>query len=208
MGRFLDFRYKRVSHSATVEDLVKELVRKSIHICAAFVPFFAMWQFWFTVIALANITVLYCIFELMRLKGLTVPVISKLTQIASRKRDEGKFVLGPVTLSIGVLISLLIFSPKVATVAVFSLAFGDGLASLIGKIYGQKHFSKLKKKTVAGSLACFFGVFLSLLFITRSVFQSFLIALITTIVEVIPLKDFDNILIPIVAGLFAMMIGI
>lgn len=199
---FKRFLYKNFSHSATVEDMIKETVRKSIHISSAFTVLLAHFFFKFTIIAVVLGIVFYTICELLRLNGYKIPAISTITKVASRKTDDGKFVMGPVTLGCGLLLSLLLFKEPVSIIAIFSLSFGDGLASLVGKIYGQRHFKIVKTKTIAGSLACFFGVFTSVLFVLKNFNQAFLIATIATLTELIPLKNFDNIVIPVIVGFF------
>lgn len=197
---FRRFRYKRISQNATVEILVKELVRKSIHICSALTVPLAHAAYVPTLCLLTVGLTLYIIFELMRLSGKRIPVVSTITQIASRKADEGKFVLGPVTLVIGEILSLLLFKPPISTVAIFALCFGDGFASLIGKIYGQKHFTVVADKTVAGSVACFTAVFLSVLPVLHSFDKALIITIVATFVEWLPLKNLDNIAIPLITG--------
>ena len=83
-------------------DIAKELFRKVIHLCAAFIPFFLKYFYVPVLSLLSLVLVLYIIAEILRYKGKTVPIFSVITQAASRKRDENKFVLGPVTLSLGI----------------------------------------------------------------------------------------------------------
>lgn len=202
MGLLSDFRYRKISQSATVNDLLKEFFRKSIHLCASIVPFLAAWNFRFTTIALASIICIYTLCELSRLTGRTIPYISRITAYASRKRDEGRFVLGPVTLGLGVLLTLILFPPKAALIGIFALAFGDGVASLAGKIWGKRKIPYLRGKTLEGSAACFIVVFISSLALTRDPLQSLEIALLTVLVEALPIRDYDNLLIPLIVGAF------
>ncbi len=192
-----------------LNDLKKEIFRKSIHLCAGFVPFFLGHFFLFTVSALSAVAVLYTVCEFLRLKGIRVPVISTITEAAARKRDDGRFVLGPVMLVCGILATALIFQPLPASIGIYALAFGDGFASLAGKVFG-KHKLCCKKitcgKTVEGSLACFLAVFISSLAVTKKITTSLLLALIATLIEVLPLKDFDNLIIPVTIGFCSQML--
>lgn len=200
------FWYKNFSQSVAARTLVKELVRKSIHIFSAFTVLLAHYFFIPTIFALSFGIFFYFVCELLRISGRHVFLISSITQIASRKADEGRFVLGPITLGIGLLLSLLLFDEPISTVAIFSLSFGDGLASLVGKIYGHKHFKLITKKTLEGSLACFIIVFISIFLLLKNFQKSILIAIVATITELIPLKNFDNIVIPLVVGFFSSLI--
>lgn len=189
------------------EILLKEAFRKMIHLCAAFIPFFARLHFYAVIIALGAVTVLYVIFEIMRLKGKNVFIVSKITSLAARRRDDGKFVLGPVTLSIGILAVLLLFEQRAAAIGIFALAFGDGLSGLVGRCFGKKHLFNLKDKTLAGSAACFAAIFIACRLFSGNAFKSLIIAVIGTLAELLPLKDFDNIVIPIICAFCAAVIG-
>ena len=141
--------------------IFKEVFRKSIHLCSAFVPTLLSVAYKPVLFLLLAALVLYSFTEFIRLKGINVPVVSKITSIAARKRDENKFVLGPVTLVAGIISAALLWNPESARIGIYALAFGDGLASLVGKLLGRIHIPFTNGKTAAGSLACFYAVFLS-----------------------------------------------
>lgn len=178
----------------------KELFRKSIHLCSAFVPLFLKYFYWFTITMLALLVISYCVCEILRLKGKIIPLISVVTETAARTRDEDKFVLGPVTLVCGILLCALTLPYECAIVGIFALAFGDGCASLIGKIFGRIKIPHMKGKTVEGCLACFLAVLISTFCVCQNFRVSFFVALLTMCIEVLPLFDFDNLLIPFCAG--------
>ena len=182
--------------------IAKELFRKSIHVCSSFVPLclsIAYYQtLWLLVIALAG----YTVCEYLRLKGVVIPLISKVTEVAARKRDENRFVLGPVTLVIGIIIAALVLPPQCARVGIYALAFGDGLASLSGKLFGKITIPGSHGKTVAGSLTCFFAVYIATFACSQNCFVSLLTGCAAMFLEMLPLSDFDNILIPVVIGVF------
>lgn len=180
--------------------LLKELFRKSIHICSSFVPFFLKLAYWPVIGLLCLAIVVYTISELLRARGVNIPLISKITEIAARKRDENHFVLGPVTLSLGILIAALILPLDCARVGIFALAFGDGFASLMGKLIGKITIPGAHGKTAAGSLTCFFAVFVSTYCCCQNCLLSLVIALCAMFIEILPLSDFDNLIIPPVIG--------
>ncbi len=207
MSFLTDLRYRKISQSATVNDLLKEFFRKSIHICTAFVPLFALYHQTGTVVALAVVLVFYLIAEHLRIRGHYLPFISRVTAIAARRRDEGRFVLGPVTLALGVLATLILFEPAAARIGIFALAFGDGIASLAGKLFGQRKIPYTRGKTVEGSLACFTAVLVAVAFVTGSPAHALLIAVTAALIELIPLNDYDNLLIPVSISLVAVALG-
>lgn len=183
-----------------INDIRKELFRKSIHLCTAFVPFLLSIAFWPVMGLLCAALILYTLSEVLRLKGINIPIISKITVTAARKRDEGRFVLGPVTLVTGVLLTALVFGPTSCTYCgIYALAFGDGLASLVGKVFGTHKIPGTRGKSVEGSLACFIAIFTATLVLVPNTSwkSSLVLALAGTLTEVLPLKDFDNVLIPL-----------
>lgn len=180
--------------------LIKELFRKSIHLCSAFIPLFLSFAYVPVMVLLCCVLVAYCIFECLRLRGIEIPLVSKITAVAARKRDENKFVLGPVTLVIGVLCAALLWNPEFYTIGIFALAFGDGLASLCGKFFGRIRIPLSNGKTVAGSLACFCAVFISSFCVCKNSLMALILAFSAMVIEAFPMKDLDNIVIPVVIG--------
>lgn len=180
--------------------LRKEFFRKTIHICTAFVPIFLSFAHNTTIVCLCVAGILYIIAESLRTNGHEIPLISDITAAAARKRDENKFVLGPVTLVAGIISSAILWTESSATVGILALAFGDGLASLAGKAFGKIRVPYTNGKTVEGSLTCFAAIFCSTFFVTENCMISLLVATAGALIEVLPLKDFDNLLIPVLLG--------
>ena len=180
--------------------IFKELFRKSIHICSSFIPFFLKLAYWPVIGLLFFALIAYTICEFLRSKNITIPLISKVTEIAARKRDENRFVLGPVTLVCGILCAALILPLDCARVGIFALAFGDGFASLMGKLIGKITIPGAHGKTAAGSLTCFFAVFVSTYACCRNCLLSLIVAFCAMFIEILPLSDFDNLIIPPVIG--------
>jgi dolichol kinase len=189
-------------------EIKTEIIRKSLHILILFVLLLAHWHYLFTLILLAAGTAAYAVFELLRCKGMKIPVISAVTKAAERERDRGRYILGPVTLGAGALISLLAFPPPVAACAILALGLGDSVSSLVGKSIGRFRPGFLRGKSVEGSLACFAAVFFSAwAVLSRSdglaagpLALALAAACAATIAEGSPLKDWDNIVIPLATG--------
>jgi len=194
------------ARSASFNQISTEVLRKSIHLVIAIVPTLATWNKGFTVALLASGVILYTYSELMRLRGFEIIFISKITAMAARKRDAGKFVLGPVTLGIGAMLALVLYPNPAASIAIYALAFGDGLSSLVGRMFGTIKIPFTGGKSVEGSLTCFLAVLTSAYALTGDFPKSALLALIATAVEALPTKDMDNILLPVVTGICAVMI--
>ena len=176
--------------------IFKELFRKSIHICSSLVPLFLKLAYWPVIGLLVAALILYTISEILRSKNIYIPFISKVTEIAARKRDENRIVLGPITLVLGILLAALILPLDCARVGIFALAFGDGLASLMGKLFGKITIPGAHGKTAAGSLTCFFAVFVSTFCCCGTCLTALIVAFAAMFIEVLPLSDFDNLIIP------------
>ena len=188
--------------------ILKELFRKSIHLCSSIIPFLLAAFYWYTILGLLAVVILYYFCELARLEGYTVPVISLITETAARQRDESKFVLGPVTLVLGIVLAALVLPLSCAKIGIFALAFGDGLASLAGRLFGRIKLPFTGGKTLEGSLTCFIAVFISTYIVTGLSLVSAVVALTTMLIEVLPLGDWDNMIIPVAAGGVYYLLGV
>jgi dolichol kinase len=182
-------------------EIKTEAVRKAIHFLIALSPSMAAINRGFTMGLLMAGTLFYVCTECFRLSGVQIPVISKITKMASRGRDDGGFVLGPVTLGIGALVALVFYPSPAATIAIYALAFGDGFASLVGKLYGTIRPSFMRGKSVEGSTACFIAVLVSAFLVSHDIRIAIIAAAVATVVEALPLEDYDNLAIPVFVGL-------
>lgn len=192
-----------VGINVRINEIRIELLRKSIHVLVAIVPFLATINVTFTMILLAVGTVFYCSTEYLRSKGYEIFLISRITVLASRYRDRGRFVLGPITLGIGAMLALMLYPEPAATIAILALAFGDSISSLVGKLFGRLKIPLTGGKTYAGSSACFFVVLFVALRITSSMALAIPIAIAATVLEALPTRDLDNILMPVGTGFIA-----
>ncbi|MDR1277240.1 MAG: phosphatidate cytidylyltransferase [Treponema sp.] len=189
-------------------ELKTEVVRKSIHFLIALSPTMAAVSRPFTVLFLIIGTLGYTYMETLRLLGIKVPIISSLTSMASRSRDMGHFVIGPVTLGLGALLALLLYPAPAASIAIYALAFGDGFAGLVGKFFGRLRPAFLRGKSIEGSLACFTVVFIAAWQVSGSFRISLIAALTAMSVEALPLEDYDNLALPVTVGLAVQLLSV
>lgn len=197
LNNILNFSYK----------LKKELFRKTIHMVSSFIPFFYFFHRQLVLIGLLSITILYFISEVLRINKIRIPLVSQITEFASRSRDEGKIVLGPITLAIGIFLSFFLFDDyHTSVIAIFALSFGDGVASLFGKMFGGPKIPFTFGKTFSGSTGCFIVLFIVYLSCGLSIQQALMIALLAAIIEAFPTGDFDNLLIPVSTGVLARLL--
>ncbi|HSV94234.1 MAG TPA: SEC59/DGK1/VTE5 family protein [Desulfobacterales bacterium] len=180
-----------------------EVVRKALHLLIALVPALASLSVPFTLALLAFGTLFYALAETSRRHGHPVLVVSRLTQIASRAADRDRFVLGPITLGLGAMVSLMLYPEPAASLAIYALAFGDGFASLVGRLVPGPRIPFARGKSLMGSLACFTAVAVASLPLVRTPSQAVAVALTATVLEAFPSGDFDNLLVPVGTGLVA-----
>ena len=199
-------RNRGIPISGVSQEIQTELYRKSIHLLIAGVPFLASIHVGATVFLLSIGILIYAYAESLRLHGTPVYIISRLTLIASRPRDMGHFVIGPITLGIGAMLALLLYPEPAASIAIFALAFGDGVSSLVGKLFGRMQIPGTGGKTFAGSTACFIAVFVTSYAVLGLSVPSMIIAIAATLFEMLPSQDLDNIVLPVGAGFIASQI--
>lgn len=180
--------------------ILKEVFRKSIHMCSAFTPFFLHLNYTATLVLLLASSAAYSVSELCRMRGVEVPLVSRITRAAARRKDEDSFALGPVMLVLGIVCAALLYRPLFAAIGIYALSFGDGLASLVGKSFGKVRIPFMRGKTVAGSLSCFLATFTSSFIVCQNALSSVCLAIVAMMTEMMPLGDADNLAIPVIVG--------
>ncbi len=189
------------SLSKITDTIRKEFFRKSIHMMSAFVPLLYFFSRPLILLGLLSVTLFYFLCEVSRYKGHRIPIIANITELASRSRDEGKIVLGPITLAIGIFICLTLFDFQIATLAIFSVSFGDGVASLFGKIIGGPKIPLTFGKTFSGSTGCFLVLCFVYFLCGLTKQQVLLLAFCAAFIEALPTGDLDNLILPVSVGM-------
>jgi dolichol kinase len=195
------FPFRGVRVAEGLGEFRTEILRKSIHFLIGLSPLLAGLNYPATITLLLMGVLGYIKMEGLRLAGIRVPVVSSLTDMASRSRDRGRFVLGPVTLGLGALLALLMYPSPAASIAIYALAFGDGFASLIGKLFGRLRPAFLRGKSLEGCAACFCAVLIAAHQVSHDYRISLAAALTAMVTEALPLEDYDNLVLPLAVGL-------
>ena len=178
-----------------------ELLRKGIHLLIALVPPMAALYRSHAAMLLMMGILFYLWVESMRYLGFSPPFFSAVTSAVLRRKEQGRFALAPVTLALGALLALLLFPPPIAAAAIFVLAFGDSAGTIIGKFWGRIRPGILAGKSIEGSLACFAASFLAVFIIFGDWKISLAAAGAALLVDLLPLGDMDNIVMPLAVGL-------
>lgn len=150
-----------------------------------------------TLIVLAPFLLAFLIFDIARLKN--PQLNTKFTNTFSpfiHEYEKKQFNASTYFL-ISSFLSILLFPENVAVVALCFLAFGDTMASFVGTTIGR---IRVFDKTLAGSVAFFLTCF-AIALLLLDVRVSCVGALVATLMELLPLKIDDNLLIPVVSGL-------
>jgi dolichol kinase len=202
------FLFRGVRAAEGLDEFRAEILRKSIHFLIGLSSLLAGLNYSATVALLVTGILVYIKMESLRLAGFRVPLASSLTNMASRPRDRGRFVLGPVTLGLGALLALLLFPSPAASIAIYALAFGDGFASLIGKLFGRLRPAFLQGKSLEGCAACFFAVLIAAHQVSHDYRIALAAALTAMVTEALPLEDYDNLALPLAVGLMVSVIAL
>lgn len=184
------------------QDIQTELLRKGIHLMVGATPLLASISLPMTEGLLVVGLLVYTLAESLRLQGRELPIITRLTRMASRTRDRDRAVLGPITLGLGALLCLMLYPEPAASVGIYALAFGDGLSSVVGKLFGKIRLPFTGGKTLEGSLAAFVAIFWAAWLASHDLATAVSVAAFGTLLEALPLEDLDNLIIPLGTALF------
>jgi dolichol kinase len=181
-------------------------VREDIHAAGFFVPIVASLISIPAVAALIIlISIVYLASELSRLGGKTIPLISSITSHAASQTELYGFVAAPLYFATGILLTLILFPLSASGAGIGMFAFGDSSASIFGGIWG-KRLPFNKGKTLDGTLIGFFFAFLAGSFFGLSPLFALAGAAFAMTIEALPLPINDNIVIPVLTGLFLTLI--
>ncbi len=130
----------------------------------------------------------------------------------SRSGDPREILKGPLIYGIMFVVLTILFwvDHPAGIIALMALCGGDGLADVVGRRVKSSPIPWSRSKTIAGTIAMFVGSFVLTVFIffvfSQRVFvfnwetaliRIGILSLVAAFVETIPLKDFDNLSVPI-----------
>ncbi|HHT9116670.1 MAG TPA: haloacid dehalogenase-like hydrolase [Candidatus Wunengus californicus] len=184
----------------------QEIRRKLLHILIACVPVFSSMIYNTTLTVLFALPIIYMISECLRINGYSFPMLGRITKSSIRRMEERGVAFGPVTLIFGTILSLLFFPPVIASTVILIVAFADAAATIVGQSMGNHRIFYNKKKSWEGTIAAWIVAFLcGCIYLPIS--YALLAASFSSIIESLPLKSLDNLLIPISTGILLMCLG-
>ena len=179
----------------------EELKRKIIHLGCAVLPL--LYYFYLSreqiVILCSTISILFLIAEILRFKHRKSEVLfQNIFFPILREKEKNKHITGATYLFISATVTFIIFKKEIAVPAVMILTIADSFAAIVGKMTDS---AKLFDKSLAGSVSFFIiSIMILLLFVPDLGWLILVIAVIVTIIEVLPLPINDNLLISLSTG--------
>lgn len=199
-----------IASAKVFEKAGKEASRKYIHIMLSNWWIIAM-VFFDNMLWAAATPLLFVVVNYLSYKNGIIKVMER------DDKDENKESLGTVYYALSLFIlSLVTFGPLnnpiLGLCGIFVMGYGDGLAAVIGQSIKSKEFViKGNKKSLAGSFTMFcvtLIIFVAFLTYSNSeyiVIKSILVATLMTIIEAISIKGTDNLTVPLITSLLALL---
>lgn len=189
-----------------------EYARKFVHITSA--TFVAFWPLFLNNLEIAFVSLLFIL----------ALVLTKKLKLFRSLRSVRRATYGEIWYALGIGVSALLFSdPAVFAVAVLTMALADGFAAVIGVALGKK----AGQFKIYGQRKSFFGslTFMAISFFINIVYWyfnkealpadlqngifiaalSFGVSSILTLAELLSPKGSDNIIVPVLAGVLALL---
>ena len=180
----------------------EELKRKIIHLSCAILPL--LYYFYLSreqiIIICSTISILFLIAEILRFRHRKSEVLfQNIFFSLLREKEKNKHITGATYLFISATVTFIIFKKEIAVPAVLVLTIADSFAAIVGKMTDS---ARVFDKSLAGSLT-FFIISMIILFLFVPDFGWFMpiIAVMVTIIEVLPLPINDNLLISLSTGI-------
>ncbi|MDR1868009.1 MAG: hypothetical protein LBQ77_07070 [Treponema sp.] len=147
------------------KNIKRELLRKLFHVLIVFTIPLSIWNKNITLMLLIIGTIFYAFCEELRISGIHVPFISFIIERVSRVQDRKHKVIGPITLGIGAIFSVIFYEGQALFCAICATAFGDSIACLVGMSIGNTRPKCLNGKSVEGSMGWFYNSIVNCIFV-------------------------------------------
>jgi dolichol kinase len=188
--------------SADSLNLKKETIRKCIHLGCTLLP--VLYYFYLSreqIILLSSIiSIWFIISEFLRYRYQSIGnLFFRTFGPLLREREKKQAITGASYLFITVTVTFILFEKNIAIPSILVLTVSDSFAAIVGKTTDSPKFFS---KSVAGSLTFFLVTLIILLaFYGDELVLTVTVAAFLTLIEALPLKINDNILIPLTTGI-------
>jgi diacylglycerol kinase (CTP) len=158
-------------------------------------------------IALLALAAIAIVIDILRINNQQVQRASLLIMAPFMRKSELRSITGLPFYAVGVALSLILFSEKIAMLSILFLIFADPISSYVGIRFGKDKF--LPNKSIQGSLAGFFVcAIITLIYILiignvgpYLILFALLAGLVGSISEMMSFLIDDNLTIPVISGL-------
>lgn len=180
--------------------LKSEIKRKAIHLITNIIPLYYYFSHQKTVVQIILIILIsgFLLVDLLRMK---FPLVKKwflnIFGVLLRNKEAKSRLTGATMMFIGMGVTVFLFNEKQAVPALFFLGLADPAAAIVGRIWGK---NKFWNKSLEGTMAFYLTASFVILAFTHYSWWGLIVALIMSIVEMLPLGIDDNILIPILTA--------
>jgi dolichol kinase len=195
-------------HPSATRAWYHEIARKSLHMSGVAVPFLAGYSPLGVTLLLLAVSAGYLVLEFWRIHGVHLPLAHWVAQSVLRRSEARRLAAAPLTLALGMMVSLWCLPLRVAQACILIVAVADSAATIIGARWGRFFWSHNRMKSLEGSVA-----FLASALVCASVYlplsSAVPLALFAAVIESLPLQDWDNFAMPVGAGLISVtLLGI
>jgi len=187
--------------------LLKEIQRKLIHLSACVIPtaYYLGIEREYILIICGVLSGGFLFADILRLNfALAQRYFLRIFSKLLREKEISENLTGASFLFAGMMLTVLLFHKEAAIPALFIVTLADPMAALIGKRFGRH---KLLGKTLEGSFGFFITASAVMIIFTGYGWLGIAVALLAALVEIVPLKLNDNILIPVISGFLLSKIG-
>lgn len=181
-----------------------EYWRKAVHLSGLFFIPVLLWNREVFAGLLAVFLACYLFVEFLADRGTTIPLLSALAANSKRDSERGRLSKGALFLVLCGIVTPYLFGARPAAVGLAQAFAGDVTSSLAGMKWGVKTLPWSPGKSWVGTLAFFVtALVVSLFFVPFP--KAAILASVGALAESIPLKEADNLTVPLAVGLAAVL---
>ncbi|MDE0467750.1 MAG: SEC59/DGK1/VTE5 family protein [Candidatus Poribacteria bacterium] len=181
------------------ELMLRELLRKSIHLSGLTLPVIYFFLDKSTMLVLIGILTGFAL-AVELVKWLSPPFgdfFFRIFKPLLRRHERKGAITGATYYLISAFLCIFFFAKTLAIVCIFFMILGDLAAALVGKQWGKTKL--LGRKSLEGSAACFI-VCVAIALVKLNPVIAIIGALVATIVELMPFPIDDNLTVPLISG--------
>lgn len=177
-----------------------EIIRKILHLAfLGMIPLIQITSVRIGQLVLILFSLVYYIFEQLRLHNKTIPILSKISNLSIRKNETHTTAFAPLTLALGIALVSELYYLEAMAVAVVAATIGDSSAALVGKCLPNPKLWWNHRKSFSGFFANWIAVSLTSL-IWVSPIHSICVGFVSAGVESLNLEHVDNLMVPLAVG--------